>query len=57
MISIFENEYKKDEFKWNLKYNQNKYYKYPDIINFMIQKNKLKGIETLNDLEILDEIK
>jgi len=57
MISVFENEYKKDEFKWNLKYNENKYYKYPFIINFMIKNNKLKGIETLNDLEILDEIK
>ena len=57
MISVFEKEYKKDEFKWNLKYNENKYYKYPYIINFMIKKNKLKGIETLNDLEILDEIK
>jgi len=57
MIHVFEEEYKKDEFKWNLIYNENKYYKYPFIINFMIQKNKLKGIESLQDLEFLDEIK
>lgn len=56
MIKVFEKEHKKNEFKWNLKYNENIYYKYPYIINFFIEKNKLKGIEVLQDLKFLEEL-
>lgn len=56
MIKVFEDEHKKDEFKWNLIYDEKKYYNYPFIINYMINNNKLKGIESLNDLNFLDSI-
>lgn len=45
-----------DEFKWNQKYNENKYYKYFKIIKIFIEHKKLKGIEELEDLKYLKYI-
>ena len=56
IINLCYNEKKKDEFKWNQLYDEKKYYKYSNIIKYFIEKNKLKGVETIDDLKYLDFI-
>jgi len=53
IIDLCKIDYEKNKFKWNKIYDENKYYKKPNIINIFIEKNKLLGIEDLKDLELL----
>lgn len=51
-----ESNFIKEEFKWNQVYDENKYYKYFDIIKIFIKHKKFKGIEKLEDLKYLKYI-
>lgn len=42
-----------EKFKWQKIYEENKYYRYPNIIKKFIELNKLEGIKDLNDLHYL----
>lgn len=56
IIKKCQEDYEKNKFKWNKIYDEEKYYKKPKIITFFIEKNKLNGIEHLEDLELLNLI-
>ena len=56
IILYFEENDKQNEFRWNILYDKNKYYEYPIIIKYMIENNKLKGIENINDLYLFNSI-
>ncbi len=45
-----------EKFKWHKIYNQDEYHEYPYIIKKFIELNKLEGIETLNDLHLLNKL-
>ena len=55
-ISICEEYDNKDKFKWNIIYDENKYYEKPYIIKYFLNINKNFGIENLDDLNYLDVI-
>ena len=46
-----------DIFKWNQIYEEEKYYERPKIIKYFLEINKIFGIECLEDMKVLDEIK
>ena len=56
IISFFEKNNQKNEFQWNQLYDKEKYYDYPLIVKYMIEKKKYKGIETLDNLSLLDNL-
>lgn len=56
IIKLSEKENNKDIYKWNIKYDENKYYKKPEIIKKFLEKNKIFGIENIEDLKIYDEL-
>jgi len=45
-----------EKYKWHKIYDENEYMKYPEIIKKFIEWNKLEGIETLDDLHLLDKL-
>jgi hypothetical protein len=45
-----------EKYKWQKIYEEDKYYKYPNIIKKFIEYNKLEGIESLDDLHYLDKL-
>lgn len=53
IISLCKEDYIKNKFKWNKIYDEEKYFKKPKIINIFIEKNKLCGVEDLEDLSLL----
>ncbi len=57
IISLCEEENKKNLFKWNILYNENEFYKKPKIIKYFLKHNKYFGINDLSDLYILNNIK
>jgi len=57
IISICEKEDKKNIFKWNILYDENKFYKRPYVIQFFLKNNLNFGIEKIEDLNILNELK
>lgn len=56
IINVFKKDYEKDKFKWNIIYDENRFYKKPIIIDYFIKNNKLNGIEKLEDLKILNSL-
>ena len=56
IIQLCKKEFEKNKFKWNQIYDENKYYPKPEIIKFFIEKNKLCGIENMEDLKLLNSI-
>ena len=56
IISFFEKNNQQNEFQWNQIYDKEKYYDYPFLVKYMIEKKKYKGIETMDDLHLLDTI-
>ena len=56
IIEMCYNNNKDNEFKWNQKYDEKKYYNYFKIIKIFIDNNKLKGIENMEDLKYLKYI-
>lgn len=53
IIKLCEEENKRNIYKWNTIYDENKYFKKPEIIQKFIKSEKYFGIETLNDLYLL----
>ena len=49
-------DYDIHKFKWNIIYDEQKYYKKPPIITYFIEKNKKMGIEKIEDLYLLNSI-
>lgn len=43
-----------EKYKWHKIYDENKYFKYPEVIRKFISFNKLEGIKDLEDLKYLD---
>lgn len=43
-----------EKYKWHKIYDENKYFKYPEVIHKFISFNKLEGIKELEDLKYLD---
>lgn len=57
IISLCEDENKKNLFKWNILYNENEFYKRPKIIKYFLKHNKNFGINDLSDLYIFNKLK
>ena len=48
------NSSNEEKYRWHKIYDENKYFKYPEIINKFISFNKLEGIKDLEDLKFLN---
>ena len=57
IIKLCEDDNRNNLFKWNIIYDENKYYHKPNIIQKFIKINKNFGIETLDDLKYLNLLK
>lgn len=57
IIQLCEIDNKNNLFKWNIIYDENKYYKKPSIIEEFIKLNKNFGIEVIDDLKYLNFLK
>ena len=57
IIQLCEKDNKNNLFKWNIIYDENKYYKKPSIIEEFIKLNKNFGIEVIDDLKYLNFLK
>jgi len=56
VIERCQSNYERDKFRWNILYDENKYYKRPSIIQFFINKGKLTGIESMEELKLLKSV-
>lgn len=56
IINICEEDFKKNIFKWNIIYDEKKYFEKPKIIKYFIKNNKMFGIEKLEDLKYFNNI-
>ena len=57
IIELCEIEYNKNQFKWNIIYDEELYYKKPLIIQKFIEMKKYLGINNMDDLKILNSLK
>jgi len=59
IISLYEkhiNSSPEEKFKWHKIYKEDEYWEYPEIIKKFIGYDKLEGIESLDDLYLLDNL-